>query len=81
MILLVLGVPILLPMALAVCGVGRRSHYVGLSVGSFILGLLMGLIGRGVKSEVLFGIWILIVAAFLGFLMASLFYRRRSAAG
>jgi len=81
MILLVLGVPLLLPLALAVCGVGKRSYYVGLSVGSFILGLFIGLIGRGVKSQVLFGIWILIVAAFVGFLLASLFYRRRSAAG
>jgi hypothetical protein len=81
MILLLLAVLILLPMVLAVCGVGRRSHYVGLSVGSFILGLFMGLIGREVKSQVLFGIWILVIAVFLGFLLASLFYRRRSAAG
>jgi dipeptide/tripeptide permease len=80
MILLLLAVPILLPPALAVCAVGQRSHYIGLSVGSFILGLFMGLIGREVKSEVLFGIWILVVAAFVGFLLASLFYRRRSAA-
>jgi hypothetical protein len=81
MILLLLAIPILLPIALAVCGIGQRSHYAGLAVGSFVLGLLMGLIGRTVKSEVLFGIWILIVGATIGFSLASLFYRRRSAAG
>jgi hypothetical protein len=79
MILLLLAIPILLPVALAVCGVGRRSHYAGPAVGSFVLGLVMGLIGRGVKSEVLFGVWILVVAVSLGFSLASLFYRRRSA--
>jgi hypothetical protein len=81
MILLLLAVLILLPMVLAVCGVGQRSHYVGLSFGTFILGLFMGLIGREVKSQVLFGIWVLVVAAFLGFLLASLFHRQRSSAG
>jgi hypothetical protein len=81
MILLLLAIPVLLPIVLAVCGVGQRSHYAGLAVGSFVLGLLMGLIGRSVKSEILFGVWILIVAAALGFLLASLLYRRRSAAG
>ena len=63
MILLLLAVPILLPIALAAFGIGQRSYYVGLSVGFFMLALLMGLIGREVKSEVLFGIWILIVVA------------------
>jgi hypothetical protein len=81
MILLLLAVLILLPIVLAVCGVGQRSHYVGLAIGSFIVGLFMGLIGREVKSLVLFGIWILVLAAFLGFLVASLFYRRRPASG
>jgi hypothetical protein len=82
MILLLLAIPILLPIALAVCGKGKRSHYTGLSVGCFVLALLMGLIGRTVKSEALFGIWILTVAATLGSLLASLFYRgQRSATG
>jgi hypothetical protein len=80
MILLLLAIPIVLPIGLAVCGIGKRSHYVGLSVGSFVLGLLLGLIGRTVKSEALFGIWILTVAATLGFLLASLVYRRRPSA-
>lgn len=79
MILLLLAVPILLPIALAASGIGQRSHYIGWSVGFFVLALFMGLIGREVKSEVLFGIWILIVVAFFGFLLASLFCRRRSA--
>ena len=80
MILLFVAVTTLLPIALAVCGIGQRSHYVRLSVAFFMLGLFMGLIGREVKSEILFGVWILIIAAFLGFLLASLFYSRRSAA-
>jgi len=80
MILFFLAVTTLLPIALSVCGIGQRSHYVGLSVAFFFLGLFMGLIGREVKSEILFGVWILIIAAFLGFLLASLFYRQRSAA-
>ena len=80
MILLLLAVPILLPIALALFGTGQRSHYVVLSVATFILALFMGLVGREVKSENLFLIWILIVAAFLGCLLASLFYKR-SAAG
>lgn len=80
MALLLLAVPILLPISLAACGIGQRSRYVGLSAGSLILGLFVGLIGRMVKSEVLFSIWILLVAAFFGFLLASLFYRRRTAA-
>ena len=80
MILLLLAIPILLPIALAVCGIGKRSHYAGLSLGLFVLGLLIGLMGRTVKSEGLFGIWILTVAATLGFLLASLFYRRRRSA-
>jgi hypothetical protein len=80
MILLLLAVPILLPIALAASGIGQRSYYVGLSVGFFILAFFMGLIGREVKSEVLFGVWILIVVAFFGFLLASLLYRRRSSA-
>lgn len=79
MILLLLAVLILLPIALAAFGIGRRAHYVGLSAGSLILGLFLGLIGRTVKSEELFGVWILIVAVFLGSLLASIFYRRRSA--
>jgi hypothetical protein len=79
MILLLMAVPVLLPIALAVCGIGQRSHYVVLSVGFFILVLLLGLLGREVKSEVLFGVWMLMVAAFFGFLLASLFYRRRPA--
>lgn len=78
MILLLLAIPILLPVALAVCGVGQRSHYAGLAVGLLVLGLLIGLMGRTVKSEGLFGIWILIVVAGLGFLLAALVYRRRS---
>jgi hypothetical protein len=45
----------------------------------FVLGLLMGLIGRGVKSEVLFGVWILIVAVSLGFSLAAFSYGRRPA--
>jgi hypothetical protein len=80
MILLLLAVPILLPIALAAFGIGQRSYYVGLSVGFFMLALFMGLIGREVKSEVLFGVWVLIVVSFFGFLLAALFYRRRSAA-
>ena len=80
MILILLAVPILLPIALALYGIGQRSYYVGLWVGFFMLALFMGLIGREVKSEILFGIWILVVVAFFGFLLASLFYRRRSAA-
>ena len=79
MILLLLAVLILLPMVLAVCGVGQRSHYVGLTVAFLIVGLFMGLIGREVKSQILFGIWMLVAAAFFGLLLASLFYRRRSA--
>ena len=78
MVLVLLAIPILLLVALAVCGVGQRSHYAGLAAGSLVLGLFMGTIGSSVKSEVLFEIWILIVAA-LGLLSASLFYRRRSA--
>ena len=78
-LLLTLAVPILLPVVLAVCGVGQRSHYAGLAVGSFVLGLLMGLIGRGVKSEVLFEVWILIVVVSLGSSLAAFFYRRRPA--
>jgi hypothetical protein len=76
MILLAIAVPILLPIALAMFGIGQRSYYVGLSAGFFVLALLMVLIGREVKSEILFGVLVLIVAAFLGLLLASLVYRR-----
>jgi len=79
MILLLLAIPILLPVALAVRGVGQRSYYAGVAAGSFVLGLVMGMIGRGVKSEILFGVWILIVAVAVGFSLAALVYRRRSA--
>jgi hypothetical protein len=67
------------PVVLALCGIGKRSYYAGLAVGFFVLGLLMGLIGCTVKSEVLFGVWILIVAVSLGFSLAAQFYSRRSA--
>jgi hypothetical protein len=77
MILLVIAAPILLPIVLAVFGIGRRSYYVGLSAGFLVLALFMVLIGREVKSEILFGVLVLIVAAFLGLLLASLVYRRR----
>ena len=80
MILLLLAIPILFPIALAVCGIGQRSYYVALSIGFFVVALLIGLIGRTVKSEGLFGIWILTVAATLGSLLASLVYRRRRSA-
>ena len=79
MILLLLAVPVLLPAALAVRGVGQRSHYGGIAVGFLVLGLLIGLVGRTVKSESLFAFWILIVAGAVGFLLASIVYRRRSA--
>jgi hypothetical protein len=77
MILLVIAASILLPIVLAVFGIGQRSYYVGLSAGFLVLALFMVLIGREVKSEILFGVLVLIVAAFLGSLLASLVYRRR----
>jgi hypothetical protein len=81
MFLLLLAVPILLPVAFAFFGRGQRSHYIALSGGTFVLAIILGLVGREVKSEVLFGIWTLIVAAFVGCVLASLVYKRRSAAG
>ena len=80
MLLLLLAVPTLLPVALALFGIGRRSHYVVLSGATFVLALFIGLVGREVKSEVLFGVWALIMAAFLGSVLASIIYKR-SAAG
>jgi O-antigen/teichoic acid export membrane protein len=80
MLLLLLAVPILLPIVLALFGVGQRYHYVALSVGTFVLAVFVGLMGREVKSESLFGVWALIVAAVVGCVLASLVYRRRSAA-
>jgi len=79
MILLFLAIPILLRAVLAVCGGGQRSHYSGLAVGSFVLGLVTGLVGRSVKFEILFGVWILIVAVTVGFSLAALVSRRRPA--
>ncbi len=57
MFLLLFAVPTLLPIALALFGIGRRSHYVVLSGATFVLALFTGLVGREVKSEVLFGVW------------------------
>jgi hypothetical protein len=81
MLLLLLAVPLLLPTALALFGIGRRPHYVVLSGATFALAVFLGLMGREVKSEILFGVWVLVFAAFLGCLLASLLYKRRSAAG
>jgi len=81
MLLLLLAIPILLPIVLALLGIGQRLHYIALSAGTFVLALVLGLMGREVKSEVLFGVWTLIVAALLGCVLASLVYRRRPAAG
>jgi len=81
MFLLLLAVPILLPIALAFFGIGQRSHYIALSGGTFVLAMIVGLVGREVKSEVLFGVWTLIVAAFLGCVLASLVYKPRPMAG
>jgi len=78
MMLLLIAVPVLLPMGLAVFGIGQRSYYVGLSAGFLVPALFMVLIGREVKSEILFGVFVLIVGAFLGFLFAALVYKRRA---
>ena len=77
MLLLLLAIPILLPIVLALFGVGQRLYYIALLIATFILAILTGLMGRDVKSEVLFGAWTLIVAACLGCVLASLVYRRR----
>jgi hypothetical protein len=81
MFLLLLAVPILLPIVLALFGIGQRPHYVVLSGVTLAVAVFLGLMGREVKSEILFGVWALVVAAFLGCLLASLLYKRRSAAG